>query len=138
MHNGSAPPPSLFTAAERRIISGCDTPPRVQRFLNALPYNTEPPPERAKLRSFRGVVRYRTAHCLEAALAAAVYPRHCGKFRYFAAPVFKHAVCRQEAQKKAAGAEQNMSWNRGGTAMWRGESLQGTGKFFAISCTKTR
>jgi hypothetical protein len=44
----------------------------VQRFLNALPYNTEPPPERAKLRSFRGVVRYRTAHCLEAALAAAV------------------------------------------------------------------
>jgi hypothetical protein len=44
----------------------------VQRFLNALPYNTEPPPERAKLRSFRGVVRHHTAHCLEAALAAAV------------------------------------------------------------------
>ena len=44
----------------------------MQRFLNALPYNTEPPPERAKLRSFRGVVRHHTAHCLEAALAAAV------------------------------------------------------------------
>jgi hypothetical protein len=44
----------------------------VQRFLNALPYNTEPPPERAKLRSFRGIVRHQTAHCLEAALAAAV------------------------------------------------------------------
>jgi hypothetical protein len=40
--------------------------------LNALPYNTEPPPERAKLRSFRGVLRHNTAHCLEAALAAAV------------------------------------------------------------------
>lgn len=72
MHNGSAPPLSLFTPAERRIIRACTSPTRVQRFLNALPYNTEPPPERAKLRSFRGVVRYRTAHCLEAALAAAV------------------------------------------------------------------
>jgi hypothetical protein len=37
-----------------------------------LPYNTEPPPGRATLRSFRGVVRFGTAHCLEAALAAAV------------------------------------------------------------------
>jgi hypothetical protein len=72
MPDGSAPPLSAFTAAERRIISACNTPLRVQRFLNRLPYNTEPPPERAKLRSFRGVVRHRTAHCLEAALAAAV------------------------------------------------------------------
>jgi hypothetical protein len=48
------------------------TPLAVQRFLNALPYNTEPPPGRATLRSFRGVVRHGTAHCLEAALAAAV------------------------------------------------------------------
>ena len=44
----------------------------MQRFLNDLPYNTEPPPGRATLRSFRGVVRHGTAHCLEAALAAAV------------------------------------------------------------------
>lgn len=44
----------------------------MQRYLNALPYNTEPPPGRATLRSFRGVVRHHTAHCLEAALAAAV------------------------------------------------------------------
>ena len=72
MDRGSAPPPSAFTTAERRIISRCRTPAAVQRFLNALPYNTEPPPERAKLRSFRGVVAHRTAHCLEAALAAAV------------------------------------------------------------------
>jgi hypothetical protein len=40
--------------------------------LNSLPYNNEPPPGRATLRSFRGVVRHHTAHCLEAALAAAV------------------------------------------------------------------
>jgi hypothetical protein len=44
----------------------------VQAFLNALKYNTEPPPGRATLRSFRGVVRLKTAHCLEAALSAAV------------------------------------------------------------------
>jgi hypothetical protein len=61
-----------FTRAERRLISRLKTPLQVQRFLNALPYNTEPPPGRATLRSFRGVVRHRTAHCLEAALAAAV------------------------------------------------------------------
>jgi len=72
MPDGSPPPRSAFTARERRIIDALTTPARVQRFLNALPYNTEPPPERAKLRSFRGVVRYNTANCLEAALAAAV------------------------------------------------------------------
>jgi hypothetical protein len=72
MADASPPPLSAFTAAERRIIRKLSTPARVQRYLNALPYNTEPPPERAKLRSFRGVVRHHTAHCLEAALAAAV------------------------------------------------------------------
>ena len=72
MAGGSAPPLNAFTVAERRVIRACDTPLRVQRFLNRLPYNTEPPPGRAKLRSFRGVVRHHTAHCLEAALAAAV------------------------------------------------------------------
>jgi hypothetical protein len=70
--DSSAPPLAAFNAAERRIIRSLRTPALVQRFVNRLPYNTEPPPERAKLRSFRGVVRYRTAHCLEAALAAAV------------------------------------------------------------------
>ena len=69
---GSAPPRSAFTPRERRLVARLRTPSQVQRFLNALPYNTEPPPERAKLRSFRGVVRHQTAHCLEAALAAAV------------------------------------------------------------------
>jgi hypothetical protein len=61
-----------FTPAERRVIRRCRTPHAVQEFLNRLPYNTEPPPGGATLRSFRGVVRHRTAHCLEAALAAAV------------------------------------------------------------------
>ncbi len=61
-----------FTPAERRLIRRLRTPGDVQRFLNTLPYNTEPAPGGATLRSFRGVVRTRTAHCLEAALAAAV------------------------------------------------------------------
>jgi hypothetical protein len=54
------------------LIARLKTPLQVQRWLNGLPYNTEPPPGRATLRSFRGVVRRHTAHCLEAALAAAV------------------------------------------------------------------
>jgi hypothetical protein len=44
----------------------------VQAYLNALPYNSEPAPVGATLRSFRGVVRAGSAHCLEAALFAAV------------------------------------------------------------------
>ena len=68
----SAPTLDNFTAAERRIVRRLGTPAAVQRFLNALPYNNEPPPGRATLRSFRGVVRHRTVHCIEAALAAAV------------------------------------------------------------------
>jgi hypothetical protein len=66
------PRADAFTAAERRVIRRCRTPAAVQAYLNALPYNTEPPPGGATLRSFRGVVRHRTAHCMEAALAAAV------------------------------------------------------------------
>jgi hypothetical protein len=54
------------------VIDRCRTPGAVQAFLNALPYNTEPPPEPATLRSFRGVVARRTANCIEAALTAAV------------------------------------------------------------------
>ncbi len=62
---------TTFLPAERRIIRRCRTPLAVQRFLNTLPYNEEPH-GRATLRSFRGLVRTRIAHCLEAALAAAV------------------------------------------------------------------
>ena len=62
-----------FTAAERRSSTACASPLAVQRWLNALPYNNEKGGE--TLRSFRGVVRHGTAHCLEAALSAAVDPR---------------------------------------------------------------
>jgi hypothetical protein len=59
-----------FTAAERRLIASLRTPTAVQAWLNALPYNIETGGE--TLRTFRGVVRTGTAHCLEAALSAAV------------------------------------------------------------------
>jgi hypothetical protein len=66
-----APPPrESFTTGERRLIDRLRTPGAVQRWLNALPYNTERGGE--TLRTFRGVVREGHAHCLEAALTAAV------------------------------------------------------------------
>ena len=64
-------PPALpFTRAERALIARLNTPAKVQRWLNGLRYNTEKGGE--TLRGFRPVARLRTAHCLEAALFAAV------------------------------------------------------------------
>jgi hypothetical protein len=64
-----------FTPAERRLIRRLRTPLDVQRYLNGLPYNTEPQGD--TLRGFRGVVRHGRAHCLEAALfAACVLEQH--------------------------------------------------------------
>jgi hypothetical protein len=71
----SAPSLNRFGPAERRLIRRLRTPLAVQRFLNRLPYNTEPGGD--TLRSLRQVVRRRTAHCLEAALfAACVLEQH--------------------------------------------------------------
>ena len=63
---------TAFDAGERRLIHRLRTPAQVQRYLNGLRYNTEPPPDPATLRTFRGVVHAGTAHCMEAALTAAV------------------------------------------------------------------
>jgi hypothetical protein len=60
-----------FTPAERALIGRLRSPVAVQRYLNRLPYNNEPH-GRATLRSFRGVVAHGCAHCLEAAIFAAV------------------------------------------------------------------
>jgi hypothetical protein len=64
------PPALALTTRERRVVGELRTPLAVQRWLNALPYNQEKGGE--TLRTFRGVVRSGTAHCLEAALSAAV------------------------------------------------------------------
>ena len=59
-----------FTRAERALIARLNTPSKVQRWLNALPYNTETGGETQH--SFRLVARLKKAHCMEAALFAAV------------------------------------------------------------------
>ena len=63
------PPRLSLSAAERRLVRKLRTPAAVQRWLNDLPYNTEP--AGYTMRGFRGVVRTRTVHCLEATLFAA-------------------------------------------------------------------
>jgi len=64
-----APGPEAFRAAERAVIRRYRTPKQVQDYLKRMPYNWEKQGE--TLRTFRGVVRDGTAHCLEAALSAA-------------------------------------------------------------------
>jgi hypothetical protein len=71
METVERPPLGRFSPRERRVIARLRTPLIVQRYLNRLPYNTEPG-GRATLRSFRGVLRHGCVHCLEAALFAAV------------------------------------------------------------------
>jgi hypothetical protein len=63
-------PPSLaLTPRERALVGRLRTPEQVQRWLSRLPYNWERRGPTA--RTFRGVVRTGTAHCLEAALSSA-------------------------------------------------------------------
>ncbi|MBI4456473.1 MAG: hypothetical protein HY644_11295 [Acidobacteria bacterium] len=64
------PPRSAFLPNEIALIQSLPTPYRVQRWLRSLPYNREVGGE--TLRSFREVLRHKAAHCLEAALVAAV------------------------------------------------------------------
>ena len=59
-----------FTNAEWRLIERLETPAKVQRFFTRMPYNWEK--KGGTLRSFREVVKRKEAHCLEAAVGAAV------------------------------------------------------------------
>ena len=59
-----------FTAAEWKLVQRLNTPARVQRFFSSITYNRET--NGGTMRSFREVVRRNEAHCLEAAVAAAV------------------------------------------------------------------
>jgi len=65
-----------FTEEEQNIVKNCNTPERVQEFLNSLDYNFEKSGIQT-WRSFRGVVKHREAHCFEAAItAAAILSQH--------------------------------------------------------------
>ena len=72
MKGKNSPPTLTLNESESNLIYRLTTPRKVQRFLNKLPYNSEHEPRRPTLRSFRGVVKHQTAHCMEAALTAAV------------------------------------------------------------------
>src|SRR5499433_4532506 len=64
------PPRDAFTAREWKLIERLNTPAKVQRWLTTTPYNWER--GGGTMRSFREVVARNEAHCLEAAVAAAV------------------------------------------------------------------
>jgi hypothetical protein len=59
-----------FTRHEWKLIQSLRTPAMVQRFLTSMPYNWEL--DGGTMRSFREVLKKNEAHCLEAAIAAAV------------------------------------------------------------------
>src|SRR5678816_4606775 len=64
------PDAKSFTTAEWKLIQRLNTPLRVQRYFSSLPYNWEK--NGGTTRSFREVVKRNEAHCLEAAVSAAV------------------------------------------------------------------
>ena len=66
----AAPTRQAFTAKEWQLIQSLNTPARVQRFFTSMPYNWEK--QGGTMRSFREVMKRNEAHCLEAAVAAAV------------------------------------------------------------------
>src|SRR5438445_11024681 len=66
----SKPGRKAFTNQEWKLIERLQTPKQVQRYLSSMPYNWER--EGGTMRSFREVVKRNEAHCLEAAVAAAV------------------------------------------------------------------
>lgn len=70
-----APSPEDFRPKEWAVIQGRRSPQQVQDYLRSMPYNWEKGGE--TLRTFRGVVKHGSAHCLEAALsAAAILEQH--------------------------------------------------------------
>lgn len=64
------PTKEAFTTTEWRLLQRLNTPLKVQRYFSSLPYNREP--DGPSMRSFRELIKHGEAHCLEAAVAAAV------------------------------------------------------------------
>jgi hypothetical protein len=64
------PDKKRFTAAEWKLVQRLATPAQVQRFFSLMPYNWEA--GGGTMRSFRELIKRNEAHCLEAAVGAAV------------------------------------------------------------------
>ena len=75
-----------LTVREHATLAPLATPPRIQAFVNALRANHEPDGE--TVRSVRGVLRHREAHCIEAALVAA-----CALWIHGERPLVMHLDC---------------------------------------------
>ena len=69
-HMNASPTRQAFTRKEWNLIQRLNTPAKVQRWITQMPYNWER--QGGTMRSFREVVKRNEAHCLEAAVAAAV------------------------------------------------------------------
>jgi hypothetical protein len=67
---------SAFNRVERAVFRPLNTPEKIQRFLDDLPYDKEP--DGPRCRSPRRVLRDRTAHCMEGALIGAAALRMLG------------------------------------------------------------
>ena len=59
-------PSSPWTSAELKVLKTLRTPGHIQRFLETIPYSSEP-----VYRSPRSVLRDRKAHCFDGAMLAA-------------------------------------------------------------------
>lgn len=57
-----------FTASERKVLARLNTPTKIQDYLDSLPMNFS---DQDPCLSVQGVLRRRTAHCMEGALLAA-------------------------------------------------------------------
>src|SRR5688572_23467554 len=68
--NSNRPDKQSFTPREWKLVQQLNTPAKVQRYFSSLPYNWER--DGGTMRSFRELVRKNEAHCLEAAVGAAV------------------------------------------------------------------
>ncbi len=75
-----------LTAREFATLARLTTPARVQAFVNAVPANHEEGGE--TVRSVRGVLAHRRAHCIEAALVAA-----CALWIHGLPPLVMHLDC---------------------------------------------
>ena len=69
-HSEMIPEKKCFTAAEWKLVQRLNTPAKVQRYFSTMAYNHES--NGSTLRSFRELLKGNEAHCLEAALGAAV------------------------------------------------------------------
>ena len=64
------PDKGSFTPREWRLVQQLNSPAKVQRYFSSLPYNWER--DGGTMRSFRALLQKNEAHCLEAAVGAAV------------------------------------------------------------------